>query len=343
MPRGRPRKNPNDVLIRSAELIGWALGGIEREILETRSTAGRADRAGHPASARSRARRPPARAAAAAAGSPPRRSAAAPAAPQAPPPQDVARGAQAHLRDDEEALGRAAQEVRLQSNACYKHKPSSQAALGGAFERQARGRHVLDRHPQRLEDRDLGGVPPAGRSRPPNTSPSSPGDVRRVDRPFADRDHEVARFGQRAGARVDEHPRVARPAPCPSRADRAGRRRRRRCARRRGTDARASTGSRDAVTSAMTSAPSAAASRRRRGDQPRRARAAAQLVAAARARARRPGPRRGSPRTAGRASARRCGCAPARRIPSTASTRASGRARCFADAAETAAVRASVM
>jgi hypothetical protein len=36
MPRGRPRKNPADVLIKSAELIGWALGGIEREILETR-------------------------------------------------------------------------------------------------------------------------------------------------------------------------------------------------------------------------------------------------------------------------------------------------------------------
>jgi hypothetical protein len=36
MPRGRPRKNPEEVLIRSAELIGWALGGIEREIMETR-------------------------------------------------------------------------------------------------------------------------------------------------------------------------------------------------------------------------------------------------------------------------------------------------------------------
>jgi hypothetical protein len=36
MARGRPRKNPADVLIKSAELIGWALGGIEREILETR-------------------------------------------------------------------------------------------------------------------------------------------------------------------------------------------------------------------------------------------------------------------------------------------------------------------
>ena len=36
MPRGRPRKDPTDVLIKSAEFIGWALGGIEREILETR-------------------------------------------------------------------------------------------------------------------------------------------------------------------------------------------------------------------------------------------------------------------------------------------------------------------
>ena len=36
MPRGRPRKSSTDVLIKSAEFIGWALGGIEREILETR-------------------------------------------------------------------------------------------------------------------------------------------------------------------------------------------------------------------------------------------------------------------------------------------------------------------
>ena len=37
MPRGRPRKNPDDVLLKSAELIGWALGGIEREIVETKN------------------------------------------------------------------------------------------------------------------------------------------------------------------------------------------------------------------------------------------------------------------------------------------------------------------
>jgi hypothetical protein len=35
MPPGRPRKN-QDVLMKSAELIGWAIGGLEREILQTR-------------------------------------------------------------------------------------------------------------------------------------------------------------------------------------------------------------------------------------------------------------------------------------------------------------------
>ena len=37
MPRGRPRKNPEDVLLKSAEFIGWALGGLEREIFETKN------------------------------------------------------------------------------------------------------------------------------------------------------------------------------------------------------------------------------------------------------------------------------------------------------------------
>jgi hypothetical protein len=37
MPRGRPRKNPDDVLLKSAELIGWALGGLEREIVATKN------------------------------------------------------------------------------------------------------------------------------------------------------------------------------------------------------------------------------------------------------------------------------------------------------------------
>jgi len=36
MPRGRPKKNNDDVLLKSAEVIGWALGGIEREISMTR-------------------------------------------------------------------------------------------------------------------------------------------------------------------------------------------------------------------------------------------------------------------------------------------------------------------
>jgi hypothetical protein len=36
MPPGRPRKKAGDALIRSAEMIGWALGGIEREIGQTK-------------------------------------------------------------------------------------------------------------------------------------------------------------------------------------------------------------------------------------------------------------------------------------------------------------------
>ena len=36
MPRGRPRAKQGDVLLKSAELIGWAIGGIEREIVLTR-------------------------------------------------------------------------------------------------------------------------------------------------------------------------------------------------------------------------------------------------------------------------------------------------------------------
>ena len=36
MARGRPKKTNEDVLIKSAEVIGWALGGIEREISMTR-------------------------------------------------------------------------------------------------------------------------------------------------------------------------------------------------------------------------------------------------------------------------------------------------------------------
>jgi hypothetical protein len=36
MPRGRRRKKTESVLFKSAELVGWALGGLEREIAETR-------------------------------------------------------------------------------------------------------------------------------------------------------------------------------------------------------------------------------------------------------------------------------------------------------------------
>jgi len=36
MPRGRTRKSSDTVLVKSAEMIGWALGGLEREIALTK-------------------------------------------------------------------------------------------------------------------------------------------------------------------------------------------------------------------------------------------------------------------------------------------------------------------
>lgn len=36
MARGRPRRTKEEVLVKSAEMIGWAIGGIEREIMQTR-------------------------------------------------------------------------------------------------------------------------------------------------------------------------------------------------------------------------------------------------------------------------------------------------------------------
>jgi hypothetical protein len=39
MPRGRPKKQ-DDLLLKSAEMIGWALGGLEREIALTRERLG---------------------------------------------------------------------------------------------------------------------------------------------------------------------------------------------------------------------------------------------------------------------------------------------------------------
>ncbi len=36
MARGRPRRTTGDVMLKSAEMIGWAIGGLEREIAATR-------------------------------------------------------------------------------------------------------------------------------------------------------------------------------------------------------------------------------------------------------------------------------------------------------------------
>ena len=37
MARKRPRTSGHDALVRSAEFVGWALGGLEREIVQLRA------------------------------------------------------------------------------------------------------------------------------------------------------------------------------------------------------------------------------------------------------------------------------------------------------------------
>src|SRR5260221_10539179 len=94
------------------------------------------------------------------------------------------------------------------ANDWLEDKSPAEAALRGAVEDQARGRHVLDRHSQRLEDRDLGGGPSSGRA-PAEDVAELARDVRRVDRALVDRDDEVACLRERPPARIDENALVA--------------------------------------------------------------------------------------------------------------------------------------
>jgi hypothetical protein len=69
MPRGR-RRNGQDALIRSAEFIGWAIGGIEREIAETRERLAALNAQAAKLRARAGSRKPAGSAATLMAGSP---------------------------------------------------------------------------------------------------------------------------------------------------------------------------------------------------------------------------------------------------------------------------------
>ena len=99
MARGRSAKSSEDMLVKSAEFVGWALGGLEREIAQTRERLAALN--AHAVKLRARigkgdaaCRRRPADAAAKASRKQRRRA-------------DVGRGPRADLERDEEALGRA--------------------------------------------------------------------------------------------------------------------------------------------------------------------------------------------------------------------------------------------
>ena len=100
MAKGRPGKDSKEVLVKSAELIGWALGGLEREIVADPRSARGAERQGGAAAGDDR---PPC----VVEGERRRRTA------YGPPPAtaaDVGGRPEAHLGNDEEALGRTPQE-----------------------------------------------------------------------------------------------------------------------------------------------------------------------------------------------------------------------------------------
>ena len=107
MPRGRPRKN-QDVLFRSAEWVGWALGGLEREILQTPGAGPR--RGGRIAGRRRRAvgRR---------ADRPSGKT----------PPPHVTGSAEAHFGHDEKALGGTAEEERVDQRTNPRPRPRAAA------------------------------------------------------------------------------------------------------------------------------------------------------------------------------------------------------------------------
>ena len=255
--------------------------------------------------------------------------------PSSTPPGDVSRSASTGSRPP---CWRAHEQRR----SSLRSPDRSQAAGPGAFECEVRRGHVLDGHPQRLEDRDLVCAIVRPAIRPAASSPISPamwsarspprrsGSACRPPRRSA-----PVRESTNTRARADQRG-IHLPLIGPARADGADVRAGRdpltlddRLARRRDE--------RDEIR-----AFHRLARRRRLDDRARRV--AARLarrtsVAAAGIRApdahlaQRPDVRR----------APRDGCAPARRIRCSASTPASGRASSRVETADTAAVRASVM
>ena len=147
MPRGRPRKNQH----RRAHEVGRVdrLGDRRyraRDRANARAAGGTDSTGG---AAPPTCRRP--RVAAAARRRPTPDGAPARGGTKAPPPQDVARSAQEDLRNDEEALGGAPQEESSRSE----HETAAQAALRSLHVGEVRGRHILDCHSQRFEQRHL--------------------------------------------------------------------------------------------------------------------------------------------------------------------------------------------
>ena len=125
MPKGRRtrRKSNDGIVIKSAEMLGWALGGIERGIVQTRERLAALSPAGREAAGAGR------RPAGHREGAPAGRGRDAGA--QAAPAPHVRRRAQAHLRDDEEAVGREKEEIATECPKNARKMPTEGAIFRG--------------------------------------------------------------------------------------------------------------------------------------------------------------------------------------------------------------------
>src|SRR4051794_21821550 len=149
MPPGRPRKNQQDVLIKSAELIGWAIGGIEREISQTRDRLAALTAQAAKLRARAGMKASPAGAATATADEgvkPSRKRRRSGMSPEA-------RARMSEMMKKRWAEKRKGKELQ--------DEPRAKATLRGLFVGQVRRRDILHRHAQRLEYCDIGGCQPA--------------------------------------------------------------------------------------------------------------------------------------------------------------------------------------
>ena len=210
MARGRPKKATGEVLLKSAEFLGWALGGLEREIALTRDRLAALTRQ----AAKLRVRVGQGRQRALAGG------------PASPEGAEIVKKRRkmsrkgAGISEPKRRWAKVRQAKRRRKSYKTIHDPGRAPPpfVGGC------AAHNLHRHPQRLEDRDLIGRLPPRNSVGRNLAELACDVIRAEDASY--RHHEVAGFGHRPARestknRARHEPRIQFALIRPARADAA--------------------------------------------------------------------------------------------------------------------------